>query len=648
MCGIAGFASSSLKSTDYLQRIALKMSDAIRHRGPDGDGVWTDAEQGIAVSHRRLAIVDLSPAGSQPMISSCGNLVMVYNGEVYNAEELRNELAPLGISFRGTSDTEVILEACARWGIRKTTEKLIGMFAMAIWNRQEQVLTLARDRLGIKPLYWSNNSGSLIFGSELKALRQHPDCPTELNRNAIAGYIRNSYINNPATIYRGVHQLQPGWIMRWKAHAIEPTFEQYWSLKEVVDAGQRIPFEGGDQEAIEHLDTLLGDAVSRRMMADVPLGAFLSGGIDSSTVAALMQKASLSPVKTFSIGFNEHKYDESAYAAAVANHLGTDHTELFMTAEDALNVIPDLPTIYDEPFADASQIPTYLVSRLTREHVTVALSGDGGDELFAGYQRYFDAHKMRHIVAQPKLLQKLEATALERLPQATVNKFGALLPGSIGNKLQGSQYKQLLIPVLKEGTMTSLYRRYLSHSKSPADLLVSGSEITNTPWKDAENIDFGEDGFSVMQYIDTLDYLPDDILTKVDRASMANSLEARVPLLDHRVVEFSWTLPQHMKVRDGAGKWILRNVLCQYVPPSLIDRPKKGFGIPMGTWLRGPLKDWAEDLLSESSLKNIGIFNSAPIRKAWKDHLTEDVNLEYHLWGILSLQAWAIHNNISQ
>ena len=644
MCGIAGILTRRPRSSEELRRMALKMSGAIRHRGPDGDGVWVDAESGIAVSHRRLSIVDLSTNGSQPMVSSCGTMVMVYNGEIYNTDELRDDLIAIGTVFNGSSDTEVILEGFVRWGVRQTTEKLIGMFALAVWDRRDQSLTMVRDRLGIKPLYWSNNSGNIIFGSELKALRQHPDCPRELNRNAIAGYIRNCYINNPSTIFQGVQQLQPGWIMRCKLNASKPVFEQYWSLKEVVSTGRSSQFSGSDSEAVAELNALLSDAVSRRMVADVPLGAFLSGGVDSSAVTALMQKASATPIKTFSIGFNEEGYNESEHASAVAKHLKTDHTELFVTAEDALKVIPELPAIYDEPFADASQIPTFLLSKLTREHVTVALSGDGGDELFAGYERYFTAYKMRQLIRQPELLRKLQASSIERLSPEVIKKLSTFLPESVSYKLRGGKYKRL-VPLLREGTMRGIYRRLQSHSEHPADILTGGVEPEYKAWEDSD-LDFDGDFYGLMQYTDTLDYLPDDILTKIDRASMATSLEARVPILDHRVAEYSWTLPTKMKVRDGKGKWILRQLLYQYVPPSIIDRPKKGFAVPVGIWLKGPLREWAEDLLSENSLKQTGIFKAEPIRRTWQEHLAGDANREFHLWDILSLQSWAISNGI--
>jgi len=646
MCGITGFVSLKRYNREQLNTIASSMGDQIRHRGPDAHDIWLDEESGIALSHQRLSIVDLSPAGTQPMVSANNEWVIVYNGEIYNADELRKELQPQRMQWRGTSDTEVILEAIAEWGVKKTINKLIGMFAFAVWHKSSRTMTLVRDRLGIKPLYWAKTSNSLIFGSELKALLKHPDFPTDLNRGAIAGFLRNCYINNPNTIYKGVHQLQPGWLMHWSEAHHEPVHEQYWSLSEVAQTGKANQLSCSDSEATTQLENLLSDAVERRMVADVPLGAFLSGGIDSSLVVALMQKASSRPVKTFSIGFEDPKYDESEHAAAVANHLGTDHTPLTITAQDALNVVPQLHTMYDEPFSDPSQIPTYLVSKLTREHVTVALSGDGGDELFAGYRRYFDANKYTFMINQPKFMRNMQASILERLSPEMISKFGKFLPEFIESKLSGAKL-QRVSPILRDGSMLSLYRRFLSRVESPSDILINCNEPDYPKWQAAESIDFGKDKYSLMQYLDTIDYLPDDILTKVDRASMAVSLEARVPILDHRVVEFAWSLPQHMKVRNNQGKWILRNLLYQHVPQQLVDRPKKGFGVPVGQWLRGPLREWAEDLLSNDSLKKTQIFHIEPVRKKWSQHLNEEVNWELHLWDVLTLQQWAINNSYS-
>ncbi len=636
MCGISGFITNTSISETQLHSLVTAMSDAIAHRGPDGDGIWLNANEGVAIAHRRLAIIDLTTTGEQPMTSSCGNLVMVYNGEVYNARELSQELTNLNL--RGTSDSEIILEAFSQWGITKTAKKLIGMFAISIWNRSERTLTLVRDRLGIKPIYWSNTGHTFLFGSELKALTQHPDCPKKINHNAIAGYLRKCYINAPHSIFEGVHKLLPGSILTVTAGS-EPKIEQFWSLDNVIS--NSTPYVGSDHQALTDLEVLLQDAVSRRMISDVPLGAFLSGGIDSSLVASLMQNVSKSKIKTFSIGFDIEEYNEAQHAAKVAQHLGTEHTELYVTASDALNIIPSLTSMYDEPFADASQIPTFLVSKLTRKHVTVALSGDGGDELFTGYERYFTSYKYRNILKQPQALMNAEAIALEALTPELVRKLNNFIPG-FKNLSKGNRLSRLA-PILREGDLIALYRKTLSHNENPNNLLLRGTEEHGIPWQRAKNIAFNDE-YAMMQYIDTLDYLPDDILTKLDRASMAVSLEARVPLIDHRVVEFAWSLPKNMRVRDGQGKWLLRQLLYKYVPRELVDRPKMGFGVPIDHWLRKPLRDWAEDLLSTESLRDTGIFNPVPVKKMWQEHLNNDYNWQYGLWDILCMQDWARKN----
>lgn len=636
MCGLTGFLSKKSLTDVSLQSQAARMNDVIAHRGPDGDGFWVDASAGVSLAHRRLAIVDLSANGDQPMISSCGNLVMVYNGEVYNRRELADELK--NIQLKGTSDSEVILESFSQQGIRKTVEKLIGMFAIVVWNRRERTLTLIRDRLGIKPLYWAKTEGSFLFGSELKALKQHPDFPDRISNSALTNYMRTGHMSAPDTIYRDVYQLEPGHILTTQIGS-DPKQEKFWSLDNVVEQSAQNPFAGSEQEAVTELENLLTDAVTRRMVSDVPLGAFLSGGIDSSCVAALMQRSSSTPIKTFTIGFDAENYNEAEHAAAVAKHIGTDHTELYLNAQETMDIIPKLTSMHDEPFADASQIPTFLLSRLTRDHVTVALSGDGGDELFTGYSRYFDTYKYRHLTIQPNALRKLEATILDSLSEKRLEKINGLLPSALRRNMVGDKLKLLKI-ILRDGNFTSLYQSALSLNKNPCDLLVTGVDEEKKPWATARNIKFKNE-YEIMQYIDTLDYLPNDILTKVDRASMAASLEARVPLLDHRVVEFAWRLPQNCKVQKDQGKRILRRVLYRHVPPELIDRPKMGFGVPIGDWLKGPLNDWAEDLLSVSSLTETQILNPVPIRKMWTEHLQGKRDWQYGLWTILSLQAWA-------
>lgn len=616
------------------------MNNAIAHRGPDGDGIWADEISGVALAQRRLAIVDLSETGAQPMHSSCGRWAMVYNGEVYNANEIAADFPP-EIKLKGTSDTEVILEAIALWGIETTVKRLIGMFAIAAWNHENQELTLVRDRVGIKPLYWSKSGSSFLFGSELKALRQHPDCPRELDHTAIAGFLRKSYINAPRSIYSGVNHLPPGYFLTTAPRG-EPRLTQYWSLHTVAQTGMQSIDQRGDREILDDMEELLADSIKRRMIADVPLGAFLSGGIDSSTVVALMQKHSSTPVRSFSIGFDEEGYNEAQHAAQVAAHLKTNHTELYVTSKDALDVIPQLHTMYDEPFADASQIPTYLVSKMTRKHVTVALSGDGGDELFAGYERYFTASKYQRLLDQPAILRKAEARTLELLSPQNLKRIGKFLPPTFAKALSSSNMTR--VPnILRDGHTLSLYQPLLWHTENPSEALLNKAEPDNELWDATRKLKF-TDRYAAMQFIDMLDYLPDDILAKVDRASMATSLEARVPILDHRMIEFAWTLPEHMKVRHGQGKWALRQILNKYVPANLIDRPKMGFGIPIDAWLRGPLRDWAEDLLSVNSLNHTGIFETEVIRKRWAQHLSNEINWQYHLWDVLIMQDWAKHN----
>ena len=638
MCGITGFLTKDSQSDDELKNQVCRMADSITHRGPDSEGYWIDSGVSIAIAHRRLSILDLSPHGAQPMISHCGNLVIVYNGEVYNTSDIAKDLGDC--NFRGTSDTEVILEACAQWGIEKTVNRLIGMFVFAIWDRRAQTLIIVRDRLGIKPLYWTNNKGTFIFGSELKALSQHPHCPTSLNRNSIASFLRKAYINGPDSIYQDVQKLLPGHILTIPRNG-PPTTRQYWSLTDVTLRAQQNQFSGTDNEAIEQLESLLIDAISKRMVADVPLGAFLSGGIDSSTVTAIMQQESTDPIKTFSIGFDDSKYNEAMYAAQVAKHLGTEHTEFYVTPQEALEVIPSLHDMYDEPFSDTSQIPTYIVSKMTRQHVTVALSGDGGDELFAGYSRYSATHKYRNILKQPQALRNLEATLLESLSPEMVSRLVKVLPQRLGTLLDRRNIKRIP-PFLRSGRLSSMYRRTRSRTENPADLLLSGDELLDPVWEQANSISFNDD-FAMMQYIDILDYLPGDILTKLDRASMAVSLEARVPLLDHRVVEFASTLPVNMRFRSGEGKWLLKQVLAKYLPREMFDRPKMGFGIPIGSWIKGPLKEWAEDLLSEQSLLQTEVFNPHPIRKRWQEHKSGEVNWDHHLWDVLIMQDWLRH-----
>ena len=640
MCGIAGFADFKPAAEGRLLSLARNMTDTIVHRGPDAGGVWADAEAGYATGSRRLKIVDLTEAGAQPMVSQSGRFVLSYNGEVYNAADIRPELEAKGYRFRGHSDTEVILEACEEWGVQATAKRLIGMFAFALWDRKTRRLCLVRDRFGIKPLYWGQFGDLTLFSSELKGLRAHPDWPVEIDQDAIAAYLRFGYISAPKSIYRNVFKLPPGTILEIDARS-DPKIEPFWTLDDVIRDGRRDSFEGSDAEAEEELNSLLGDAVKRRMIADVPLGAFLSGGIDSSTVVALMQAQRARPVRTFSIGFHEKEYNEAPYAKAVARHLGTDHTELYVTPEEALSVIPRLPEIYDEPFADSSQIPTYLVSALTREHVTVALSGDGGDEVFCGYPRYFRAAELHpRLAAVPRPLRSGLAGALRSISPGAWNRLQRVMPQAYRLSRFGEKLHKLADVLLQDEDKT--YLSLLSLWQQPELIFRNGQEPAGVIGS-AAAYRLMPNYLERMQYFDLLGYLPDDILTKLDRASMAVSLEARVPLIDHRVVAFAWRLPVHMKWRDGKSKWILRQVLRRYVPDSLIDRPKMGFGVPIDHWLRGPLRDWSEHHLSPEALVENGL-NPELIRTRWASHLAGNENWQYPLWSIISLQAWLKHN----
>ncbi len=638
MCGIAGlwdFAAATPEGE--LRRLTTAMADSLHHRGPDDGGVWLDEAAGVGLGQRRLSIVDLSPAGHQPMVSACGRFVIVYNGEVYSHEEMRPELIARGIGFRGHSDTEVILEAIAAWGVERTVARLIGMFAIALWDRQERTLTLIRDRLGIKPVYWRLEGGRLLFGSELKALRAEPSWRPEVDQEAVASYLRHNYVPAPRTIYQGVRKLEPGRILTLRAGA-EPVESQYWDARAVGRAGLAAPFALSDLELTDQLEALLKDAVGRRMIADVPLGAFLSGGIDSSLVVALMQAQSAGRVRSFSIGFEEAGYDEAPHAKAVAAHLGTEHTELYVSSAHALETIPRLAEWYDEPFADSSQIPTFLVSEMTRRHVTVALSGDGGDELFAGYNRYFlGAELWRKLGWIPGGLRRGAAGLIGAVPVAGWDRLAALLPRRLALPQAGDKARKFA-DILGLADAGAVYRRLVSQWEHPELLLPGVAEPRGPLWDEALAREF-PDLVTRMQLLDVLTYLPDDILTKVDRASMAVALEARVPILDHRVVEFAAHLPLSARIRDGQGKWLLRRVLDRYVPRALIERPKMGFGIPIDSWLRGPLRDWSESLLDPAGLAEAGL-DPAPIRQVWQEHLSGARNWQYRIWTILMLQAW--------
>lgn len=645
MCGFSGYLSACVARGDSGHKDLRRMCDAIANRGPDSEGYWADPESGIALGHRRLSILDLSTAGHQPMVCHTGRYVIAFNGEIYNHLDLRAELEKVdagGVAYggwRGHSDTETLLSGFAAWGIRATVERCIGMFAFAVWDRRDRILTLGRDRLGEKPLYFGwqgqGEKACFLFGSELKALKAHPAFSAEINRDALCLLMRLNYIPAPHSIYQGVNKLNPGSLLSISLDCREPVIESYWSLAEVAVAGNRSPFADSADAMVDELESLLRSAVRQQMMADVPLGAFLSGGIDSSTVVALMQAQSARPVKTFTIGFSEEGYNEAAHASAVARHLGTDHAELYVTPQQALNVIPKLPSVYCEPFADSSQIPTYLVSQLARQHVTVSLSGDAGDELFCGYNRYqMTAGLWGKVSRLPRPLRQLAASLITAVPPAAWDKLGAVLPLSrVGDKLHKGA------ALLGSRNVANLYRGMVSHWSDPASVVLGATE-TDTVLSGAAPALQGLGDVERMMALDMLSYLPDDILVKVDRAAMGVSLETRVPFLDHRVVEFAWSLPLGYKLRGGVTKWPLRQVLYRYVPRELIERPKMGFGVPIDHWLRGPLRDWAETLLAEPRLRAEGYFNPEPIRRKWAEHLSGQRNWQYHLWNVLMFQAW--------
>jgi asparagine synthase (glutamine-hydrolysing) len=640
MCGIAGLWQNKRGQEPPLETLG-RMGTALAHRGPDDSGIFHDPAFGLGLAFRRLSIIDLSSQGHQPMFSASGRYVIVFNGEVYNFEEIRAELG--NMAWRGHSDTEVMLEAIARWGLDRALQRFVGMFAFALWDRQERKLFLVRDRMGIKPLYYGRVGDDFVFASELKAIQQHPGFEGRIDRDALALYLRHNYVPSPHCIYQGLSKLKPGCFLSLSGPLDEPAQRVFWSAHEVARQGMLAPFQGPADEAVAELESKLRASLRLRTIADVPLGAFLSGGVDSSTVVALLQSQSSRPVKTFTIGFHEDRYNEATHAKKVAACLGTEHTELYLTAKDALDIVPLLPAMYDEPMSDSSQIPTFLVSKLARTSVTVSLSGDGGDELFGGYERYPLARSIWNGVRWlPGPVRKVASTLLQeaspRIMDGAFRILGPVLPKKMQLR-RPADYAHLLAGYLSAGTREGIYARALSHWNRPCSVVLDSHE-PGTVWDSIASTASIAGFEEAMMLTDLVNYLPDDILTRVDRASMAVSLEVRLPLLDHRVVEFAWSLPLRFKIRHGVSKWILRQVLCKYVPRELIERPKMGFGVPIDSWLKGALREWAEDLLSEARLRQHGLFRVQAIQEKWNEHVSGTRNWHRLLWDVLVFQDW--------
>ena len=639
MCGFVG----SLGGDGYVNLSSIdEMMGSLEHRGPDSDGKWHDLKSCFVVGHKRLSILDTSKNGNQPMISCSGRYVLAFNGEIYNHLDLRKQLNELlSVNWNSSSDTESLLFGFEQWGIKKTLQKTRGMFAISVWDRKRSILTLARDRVGEKPLYygWQNKleDSTLLFGSELKALKKHPTFLSKISKKALVQYVNNKSVKGEQTIYEGIYKVKPGTLINISLNKDIET-ETYWSMEDVINEAKNNQFKGSEEEAIKSLDNILDKAVTEQMISDVPLGSFLSGGVDSSVIAAFMQKNSTKPVKTFAIGFEDKRFNEAGYAKEVANHLGTDHCELYVTSQQALDVIPKLANIYDEPFSDSSQIPTILVSELAKQHVKVSLSGDAGDEIFCGYNRYLDSEKYWNFISF------LPESSRNSLYKYLKNNDSKLLNNSV-NLIPSNNVRNKLIKgfeLMPSKSRMDLYKRFKSHHWYDSDSIVLGAEYNDESKKyfDISNSNFQEQ----MMVDDLMYYLVDDILTKVDRASLSVSLESRIPFLDPRVIEHAWQIPFNMKAKkigkNYDQKYILKKVLFQYVPKNLIDRPKKGFAVPMSDWLRGPLKDWAENLLDERKLKEDGLLNHKLIRKKWKEHSEYSRNWQSELWGILMFQEW--------
>ncbi|TAN30546.1 MAG: asparagine synthase (glutamine-hydrolyzing) [Castellaniella sp.] len=626
MCGFSGYLRVTGQAAPDRSAILQAMGGALRHRGPDDQGHWLDTSVDFGVTHQRLSIADLSQAGHQPMLSHDDRYVLAFNGEIYNFPVLRAALEKdtPDMAWRGHSDTEILLEALARWGVEQALTAAVGMFALALWDRQDRTLTLARDRMGEKPLYWGWQSGTLLFGSELTALEAHPAFLRQIDRGALSLLLRYNYIPEPHSIYRGIHKLPAGHLVVLRPDGREPAPEPYWDYRSVVRTGVATPFAGTESEAVSTLESLLMESVAGQMVSDVPLGAFLSGGLDSSTVVALMQKQSSQRVHTYAIGFEDKAYDEATHARAVAAHLGTDHTELYVSNQDTLAVVPELARIYSEPFADSSQIPTYLVSRMARRSVTVALSGDGADELFGGYTHHQYLPRLWNLLAPvPQGLRRCASGLLSPLP----------FPRRM----------RKLLDVLDARSREELYWRTRSFWSEPAAVVRGATEpdsLLRSLYRDPSDWRFVQPFATWIMAMEAMDYMPGDVLAKVDRAAMANSLETRAPFLDHRVVEFAARLPLSLKLRNGQGKWLLRQLLYRYVPQAMVDRPKKGFSVPLGAWLRGPLREWAEGLLAEPLLQAGGYFDAAAVRRVWAEHIQGKSDQASKLWSVLMFQAW--------
>ena len=642
MCGIVGFIAKNHHNHHDCQNILTNMAKAIQHRGPDDQGFWSNPNPSLYFGHRRLSIVDLSMHGHQPMVSNSGRYVIAFNGEIYNHLSLRKILkdSSPNFIFKGHSDTEVLLACIDAWGIEKTLKECVGMFAFSLFDKKENAIYLARDRMGEKPLYYGIQNGVFMFGSELKSLKKHPAFQGDIDRNSLALQLRYNYIPTPYSIYKNIRKLEPGTILKVDSKKRYSSIDDlesptsYWSLEAIALNGGSNLYTGSPNEAISELERLLCRSVKEQMDVDVPFGAFLSGGIDSSLIVSLMQSQSAVAVETFSIGFSEKGYNEAIHAKQIAKHLGTKHTELYVTAADAMSVIPKLPHLYDEPFSDSSQIPTYLVSSMTKKSVTVGISGDAGDELFGGYNRYLWTQKIwSKIRLMPLPVRRFIAWGMTSVTPALWNK---ILKSIVSLPLPGDKIHKLADFLPAQSTV-DLYSYVVSHWHD-VDKVVIGSDI-NISTKSSDFLGLGSTEQDMM-YLDSINYLPDDILVKVDRAAMGVSLETRIPFLDHRVVEFAYRLPLEMKIHNGQNKWILRQLLDKYIPRELMERPKMGFGVPIDSWLRGPLRGWAESLLDESRLRQEGFFHPEPIRKKWKEHLSGERNWQYHIWDILMFQSW--------